>query len=57
MPTLLLTDERDSTRVISRRSRARELLATWFRAWSLDTAIASGHVPTRPVRFRCGRTG
>lgn len=45
MPTLLLTDERDSTCVISRRSRARELFVTWFRAWNLDTAIAGGACP------------
>lgn len=45
MPTLLLTDERDSACVITRRSRGRELLVIRFRAWNLDTAIAGGACP------------
>jgi hypothetical protein len=69
MPTLLLTDERDSTCVISRRSRARELFVTWFRTWNLDMAIAGGACPdsaaalslranrliSRPTRLRLSR--
>lgn len=45
MPTLLLTDERDTTRVISRPSRVRDSFVTRVRAWSLDKAIADGVCP------------
>jgi hypothetical protein len=45
MATLILTDQLDSTVVISRRPRAGERLVTRVRGWNLDIAIAGGACP------------